>query len=453
MSSAVAPRRGGNPVGPSLTRLVARRRDLDLAGRVLSESRLVTFTGPGGVGKTRLALELAYRARRGFPDGAWLAGLVDLEIGARAADVESAVISALGVSDQSASRPHEKLLSFLRDRNLLVVIDNCEHVLQSVREVLPVMLREAPGLRVLATSREPLGIAGEVLRPVPSLSVPDPGTPAAELVTDGSVSLLLERAHAIDPEFALTDDNAERVIELCRLLDGIPLAIELAAVKLRALTVEQVVRRFGHRLTALAAPGGVSGSRHRSLRAMVAWSYELCSPAAQVLWRRLSVFPAGFDLELAEAVCAFGELRPEEVVDLVEGLVGQSIPLTDRTTDGMRYRLPAPLREVATELADRENETAELQRRHHDALQRRAQKVLDAWCDAPGGADQPHAARSRRVRRGHPVECHHAERGGGRPAAAGAAALPLVVRRAPRRRADADRGAAREGDRADTGAG
>lgn len=340
----------------------------------------MTFIGPGGVGKTRLALELAYRARNGFPDGVWLAGLADLGIGAGAADVESAVISALGVSDQSASTPRERLLSFLHDRNLLVVIDNCEHVLPSVREVLPAMLREAPGLRVVATSREPLGIPGEVLRPVLPLSVPDPGTPAAQLVADGSVSLLLERAHATDPEFVLTDDNAGSVIELCRLLDGIPLAIELAAVKLRALTMEQVVRRFGHRLTALTAPAGTSGARHRSLRAIVEWSYELCSPAAQVLWRRLSVFPAGFDLELAEAVCAFGELQAEEVVDLVEALVGQSILLTDRTADGMRYRLPAPLREVAVELADGENETTELERRHHDALQRRAQEVLDSWC-------------------------------------------------------------------------
>ena len=208
MSSAPAPRRGGNPVGPSLNRLIARRNDIDLAGQALSESRLLTFTGPGGVGKTRLALELAYRARGGFPDGVWLAQLTDLSIGAGVADVESAVISALGVSDQSATHPRDKLLSFLRDRKLMLVIDNCEHVLPPVRAVLPVMLREAPQLRVVATSREPLGIAGELLRPVRPLSIPDPATPATQLLADGSVSLLLERACAVDPEFAISDDNA-----------------------------------------------------------------------------------------------------------------------------------------------------------------------------------------------------------------------------------------------------
>lgn len=380
MSGALDPRRGGNPVGPSLSRLIARRHDLDLAGRALSESRFVTFTGPGGVGKTRLALELAYRVRDGFTDGVWLAQLADLGVGAESRDVESAVISALGVSDQSATNPHEKLLAFLGDRHLLLVIDNCEHVLPSIRALLPGILRAAPRLRVIATSREPLGITGEVLRPVLPLSVPDAATPAAQLVADGSVSLLTERARAVNPELEITDVNAEAVIELCRLLEGLPLAIELAAVKLRALTVEQVVQRFGHRLSALTAPEGASPSRHRSLRAMVEWSYELSSPAAQVLWRRLSVFPASFDLELAEAVCAFSELQPDDVVDLVEGLVGQSILLADRGTAGMRYRLLIPLRDFAAELADRANETSQLERRHRDAMVRRADETIEQWC-------------------------------------------------------------------------
>jgi predicted ATPase/DNA-binding CsgD family transcriptional regulator len=380
MSSAPASRSGGNPVGPSLNRLIARRNDIDLAGQALSESRLLTFTGPGGVGKTRLALELAHHARKRFPDGVWLALLTDLSIGAGAADVESAMISALGVSDQSATQPHDRLLAFLRNRNLLLVIDNCEHVLPSIRAVLPAMLREAPRLRVVATSREPLGIAGELLRPVRPLGIPDPATPATQLLADGSVSLLLERARAVDPDFAVTDDNAGTVIELCRLLEGMPLAIELAAVKLRMLTVEQIVQRFGRRLTALADSAAPSMSRHRSLRAMVEWSYELCSQTAQVLWRRLSVFPATFDLELAEAVCAFGELRPEDVVDTIERLVGQSILLTDRGPGTMRYRLLAPLREAAAELADRAGETVQLERRHRDAMMRRAQQTLAQWC-------------------------------------------------------------------------
>ncbi|MFI9736113.1 ATP-binding protein [Nocardia sp. NPDC052278] len=261
----------------------------------------------------------------------------------------------------------------------MLVIDNCEHVLPAVRQLLPVLLREATQLHVVATSREPIGVAGEVLRPVAPLSVPEPGTPTTQLVMDGSVSLFVERAHAIDPDFEITQGNAEAVIELCNLLQGIPLAIELAVVKLRALTVEQVVERFGHRLTALTAPSIGPESRHGSLRAMVDWSYELCPPAAQVLWRRLSVFPASFDLELAEAVCAFGELRREDVVGIVERLVGQSILLTDRDSGGMRYRLLAPLREVAAELAEQAGEGVDLDRRHRDTMLRRAQTIVDRW--------------------------------------------------------------------------
>src|SRR6201995_707430 len=380
MSSALGPRRGGERVGAPLDRLVARRHELDAAQRALSESRLLTLTGPGGVGKTRLARELAYRVSSKFSDGAWLVRLADLSIGAGPDEVDSALVNALGISDQSATGPREKLLSFLADRKLLVILDNCERVLAAVRDVLSVLLGEAAHLRVIATSREPLAVAGEALRPVFPLSVPEAGTPAEQLIADGSVSLLLERARAVDPDFQVTDDNAEAVVELCRLLEGIPLAIELAAVKLRALSVEQVVQRFGQRLTSLSVPP-TSGPavRHQSLRSMVDWSYELCPHDAQVLWRRLSVIPGTFDLELAESVCAFGELDPEDVIDSIERLVGQSILLTGHAAGVMRYRLLAPLREVAGEVAERAGESAELQRRHRDAMLERAQQVAAQW--------------------------------------------------------------------------
>src|ERR1700758_1503928 len=380
MSGALGPRRGGERVGAPLDRLVARRHDLDAAQRALSESRLLTFTGPGGVGKSRLALEWAYRASSKFPDGAWLVRLADLSIGAGPAEVDAALISALGLRDQSAPGRRETLLSFLADRKLLVVLDNCEHVLESFRSVVPVLMHEAPHLRVLATSREPLAVAGELLRPVLPLSVPKPGTPAERVIADGSVSLLIERARAVDPDFQVSDDNADAVVELCGLLEGVPLAIELAAVKLRALSVEQVVQRFGERLTSLTAATTPSPVRHQSLRSMVDWSYELCPHNAQVLWRRLSVFPGTFDLELAESVCAFGELDPEDVIDSIERLVGQSILLTGHAAGVMRYRLLAPLREVAGEVAERAGESAELQRRHRDAMLERAQQVVSQWC-------------------------------------------------------------------------
>ncbi|WP_433755762.1 ATP-binding protein [Nocardia sp. CA-135398] len=363
-----------------MNRLVARRQDLDAALRALSQSRLLTFTGPGGVGKTRLALEMAYRARDKFPDGAWLVRLADLSVGAEVSEVESAIVSALGISDQSATGLREKLLSFLPDRRLLLVLDNCEHVLAAVRTTLPVILREAPQIRVITTSREQLGVVGEALRPVLPLSVPEPGTPAEQLITDGSVSLLLERVSAVDPNFDITDDNAAAVIGLCRLLEGSPLAIELAAARLRALTVEQVIERFSKRLTSLTASDARSAPRHRSLRSMVDWSYELCPKSAQVLWRRLSVFPGTFDLELAEQVCAFGEFGPDDVIDAIDRLVAQSILLTDRSATAMRYHVGAVVREVAAELADQAGETDELHRRHRDAMLRRAGQMLQQWC-------------------------------------------------------------------------
>jgi predicted ATPase/DNA-binding CsgD family transcriptional regulator len=372
--------RGGVPVGPPLARLVARRHDLDAAQRALSDTRLLTLTGQGGVGKTRLALELAHRTRHRFPDGVWLVCLTELSIGAEVAEVESAIVSALGISDQSATAPRKKLISFLRTRRLLLVLDNCEHVLVSVCAALPVILLGAPHVRIVATSREPLGIGGEMLRPVLPLSVPEPGTAAEHLTADGSVSLLVERAYAVDSKFELTADNAAAVAQLCRLLEGLPLAIELAAAKLRALTVEQVVERFGRRLTSLTATGTPSAPRHQSLRSMVDWSYGLCPKTAQVLWRRLSIFSGTFDLELAESVCAFNELCSDDVMDSIERLVAQSILSTARGAGTMRYRLPAAIREVAAELADQADETAELQRRHRDAMLERAQQMLEQWC-------------------------------------------------------------------------
>lgn len=385
MTRARAPRRGGNPIGPALNALVARRHELEAAKRALTQSRMVTFTGPGGVGKTRLALELAFRLRAAFTDGAWLVSLGDLHLDAGVEDIEVALVQSLGMTDQSARAPREKLLSFLQDQHALIVLDNCEHVLTPVRALLPDLLNAAPRLRLIATSREPIGVPGEVLLPIRPLSVPTAQTPVTELGLDGSVRLLLERAQAVDPDFEVTEENAGAVIELCDLLEGLPLAIELAAVKLRTLTVEQMVQRFGHRLTSLASPVVRASPRHQSLRALVEWSYELCSEHGQVLWRRLSVFPSDFDLELADAVCAFDGLTGDDVMDALDRLVGQSILLTNREAGVMRYRLLAPLREVAAQLADQAGETTQLEGRHRDAMMRRADEMLARWC----GPDQP----------------------------------------------------------------
>jgi len=385
MTRAQAPRRGGNPVRPALSGIVARRHELEDVKRALGHSRMVTLTGPGGVGKTRLALEVGFRMQPGFIDGVWLTSLGDLRTDAGVEDVEAAIVQSLGMPDQSARAQREKLSAFLEGRQALLVLDNCEHVLAPVRALLPDLLHAAPRLRVVATSREPIGVPGEVLLPVRPLSVPAAKTPVGELVMDGSVALLVDRARAVAPDFEVTEENAEAVVELCGLLEGLPLAIELAAVKLRTLTVQQLVGRFGHRLTSLAGHGVGVSPRHQSLRALVEWSHELCSERGQVLWRRLSVFPSDFDLELAEAVCAFEALTADDVMDALERLVGQSILLTSREAGGMRYRLLAPLREVAAEFADQAGEATELERRHRDALLHRAEHILARWC----GPDQP----------------------------------------------------------------
>src|SRR4029453_17496132 len=222
MTRAQAPRRGGNPVGPALSGLVARRHELEDAKRGLTQSRMVTLTGPGGVGKTRLALELGFRMRPGFTDGVWLTPLGDLRIDAGVEDVQPAVVQSFGMTDQSARAQREKLSAFLEDQQALLVLDNCEHVLTPVRALLPDLLNAAPRLRVVATSREPTGVQGEVLLPVRPLSVPAEKTPVGELVMDGSVALLVERAQAVAPEFDVTEENGAAVTELCGLLEGLP---------------------------------------------------------------------------------------------------------------------------------------------------------------------------------------------------------------------------------------
>jgi predicted ATPase/DNA-binding CsgD family transcriptional regulator len=367
----------------STSQIVGRRLDVEQVRHALTNSRLVSLVGPGGIGKTRLACEVAYRSRAQFPDGVWFFRLEDLGAGAEASDVEAALVDALGIPDQSNADPALKLSGFLSGRRSLLVVDNCEHVLSAVQQVLTSLMSAVPELRVLATSREALSVEGEVLRPVRPLDVPSPGTPAEQLLADPSVMLLTQRAQSVKPGFLVDETNSELVIELCRLLEGIPLSIELAAYKLRALGVEDVLERFGGRLSALArTAGAVAGSRHRSLGAMVEWSYDLCSASSQLLWRRLSVFVGSFDLQLAEMVCAFDGFDEDDVLDTIDRLVGQSILMVE---DGnrparLRYRLLAPLREVAVRFANDAGETATLKRRHRDAMMLRAARAMEDWC-------------------------------------------------------------------------
>jgi non-specific serine/threonine protein kinase len=346
-----------------LTSFVGRRREVTEAKRVLSASRLVTLTGPGGVGKTRLALKLAADVRRTFGDGVWLVELDQLRDSALVAHT---VAESLGLRGQSGRPPMAALEEFLAERRPLLVLDNCEHLVGTVAALADTLLRSCPHLRILATSREPLGIGGEATLPVPSLSVPDPRRPSSAQKSSHceAMTLFAERAASVVPGFSITEDNRLAVAEICHRLDGLPLAIELAAVRLRALSAQEIAHRLGDRYRLLTrGPRGVP-TRQQTLRSCIQWSYDLCTPPEQRLWARLAVFAGGVDLDAAEGVCAGNDLAAEDVLDLVASLVDKSILVPEQGTV-VRYRLLDTIREYGREKLGETGEYTTL-RRHRD---------------------------------------------------------------------------------------
>lgn len=284
--------------------------------------RLATLTGVGGVGKTRLAVRAAGRLQA-FPDGVWL---VELAAVADPQVVVSAVAGVLGVADRSARSELSAVVDYLADKRLLLVLDSCEHLIEACAQLVATLLAAAPGLRVLATSREALRIGGERVVEVAPLAAPDPESlPPGDLGEFAAVRLFAERARAVSPSFTVAAANRVAVAEVCHRLDGIPLAIELAAARLRVLSVEQIAARLDDRFTLLTAGSPVAPARQQTLRATLDWSHGLCTPAEQVFWARASVFAGGFDLPAAEAVCGGAGIDPGEVLELVVGLVDKSI--------------------------------------------------------------------------------------------------------------------------------
>ncbi|MFG1997830.1 ATP-binding protein [Spirillospora sp. NPDC048911] len=369
---------GNLPV--AVTTFVGRRRELTEVRRLMSVSRLVTLTGVGGVGKTRLALEAAAQSRRSFPDGVWLVDLAALEDGSQVAQT---VANTVGVLDQSTRPPAAKVAELLLRRQTLLILDNCEHLLDDCAAFADGLLRAVPGVRVLATSRRPLAITGEHLFTVPPLSVPEHAVDAAALGRYDAVSLLVERAAAVHPGFAVTERNQAAVARLCARLDGIPLAIELAVTRLRVLSVAELVDRLEDRFALLTSGSRVALPRQQTLRALIDWSHALCSEQERLLWTRLSVFSGGFDLPAAEGICSGDGLEPAAIVDLVDQLVAQSIVIGEHRDAGVRFRLLETIRQYGRErLAASGQETA-LRRRHRDFYLARAQRVADGWC-GPG---------------------------------------------------------------------
>ncbi|MFF0005901.1 ATP-binding protein [Streptomyces tibetensis] len=422
-----APRRDHH-LPAETTSFVDRRGELTQGRELLARARLVTLTGPGGVGKTRLAARIAARVQRAFRDGVryvHLSGLHDPAL------VPLAVADALGLHDRSAQPPLDALVEQVRDRRLLLVVDNCEHLADACARLAAALLHGSEGVRILATSRHRLGLTEEHLLEVRPLPVPDPDGDLSAAEGYPALRLFSDRAAAVVPGFRLTPANRASVARLCHRLDGLPLAIELAAVRMRVLDVDQLLDRLDDRYRFLTTGSPAALPRHQTLRAAVAWSHDLCTVPEQTVWARLSVLPGSFDLETAEAVCADaaleGDTRParewarlphttptvlparlkedsgaqpqsaaaptgtitllsapglrtDDVLEAVAGLVDKSVLCREPGPGGVRYRLLDTLRQYGLEQLRRgagQEEAA--RRRQRDWMARRAEECERGW--------------------------------------------------------------------------
>ncbi|GII49326.1 LuxR family transcriptional regulator [Planotetraspora silvatica] len=359
-----------------LTSFVGRKRELAEIKQLLTVSRLVTLTGPGGVGKTRLALRAASEEHRAF-DAVWLVdltGLDDPEV------VVETVAATIGLRDESTTRPLDRLSLLLSSQRTLLVLDNCEHLSDACAGLADCLLRTASELRIIATSRQSLGIPGERGMPVAPLAVPGPDQPltakAPELY-DG-LALFMERAVAVLPEFSLNQDNQAAVAELCRRLEGIPLAIELAAVRLRALSVNTLVEHLNDRYRFLTRGSRTAAPRQRTLHALVDWSFQLLSPSEQTLWSRLSIFQGDFDLETVESVCTGGGIERQDALDLVDALLDKSLLQREEHEGQVRYRMLETLREFGR-LRLGADERRSLLRRHRNRYRLLVDQAAAEW--------------------------------------------------------------------------
>ncbi|MFG2077762.1 ATP-binding protein [Nonomuraea maritima] len=374
MATPTGWRREGN-LPAELTSFVGRTRLLANLKRHLSESRLVTVTGIGGVGKSRTVLRLAHQVRASYPDGVWFADLARLQ---DAGMVKHTIASALGIADQSSRAESETLAEWVGERDMLLIIDTCEHLIQGCAELVHELLEAAPNLKVLATSRQSLNLPYEHVVPVPPLQVPG-DDPTESLFTNESVQLFADRAGASVPEFVLDEDNIGAIAELCRRLDGIPLAIELAAVRLRALSVDQVLGLLTDRFSLLAGASRTALPRHQTLRAAIGWSHELCEPEERLLWARLSVFAGDFELDAARFVCSDSRLSAERITDLIGGLVEKSILMIRSNHAGVRYKLIDTLAEYGQEWLEKLGQSEQMQQRHLEYYLSLAHRGEEAW--------------------------------------------------------------------------
>ena len=356
-----------NNLPTQLTSFIGREKELADVKRLLTNTHLLTLIGPGGTGKTRLSLQAATDLLETFPHSAWLVELAPISDPSL---VASTTAAALNLPAEVHRPAIDMLCDYLRERELLIVLDNCEHLVGACARMADRLLHAAPKLRMIASSREALGIAGEVSYRVPSLGLPDLQNPSSfeSLSQYESIKLFIDRATSAVSTFSVTNENVSAIAQICHRLDGIPLAIELAAAKIRALSVEQIAKRLDDRFRLLTGGSRTALERHQTLRAALDWSHNLLSPEEQILFRRLSIFVNGWTLEAAESVCAdestSGGIRSDDILNLLEHLVNKSLVSAEEWQSETRYRVLETMRQYAGEKLIEVGESENLRERH-----------------------------------------------------------------------------------------
>ena len=362
-----------------LSSFIGRQAEMEGIREALADNRLVTLTGAGGAGKTRMAIQVATTVATEFADGVWyvdLASITNPEV------VPLTAARALGLPDQRGQQTMDVLLRFIRDRQMLILLDNCEHLLDASAELIVAMLGACPALTLLATSREPIGVTGEVSWRMPSLSL-----------ADEAIELFSDRARRTKPEFHVTADNTETVTEICRRLDGLPLAIELAAARVRALSPVEILDSLHDQFRLLTGGARTAVRRQQTLRASVDWSHALLSESEQALFRRLAAFHGGFDVDAAQAVVGDADAERYQVLDQLTLLVDKSLVVAEDTGHGTRYRLLETVRQYAQEKLHDSREGNDVRGRHRDHY-----TAMAALLAAPEDAGLPAAHRPGRRR-------------------------------------------------------
>jgi len=347
-----------------LTSFIGRERELIEAQKKLAEARLLTLVGPGGTGKTRLSIQLGGEQLALYPDGVWMIELAPL---ADPTLITQTIASVFGLRE-SPDRPLiELVVDYLRAKSMLIILDNCEHLIEACARIAESLIQTCANIKILASSREALGVSGETTYRVPSLFLPDQKQVAPEALLDcESVQLFVDRATAANPNFQLTKENAPSVTQICRRLDGIPLALELAASRTRVLSAEQIAERLDDRFRLLTGGSRTALPRQQTLRALIDWSYDLLTEPEKALFRRLAVFVGGWALEAAEAICSGDGVEPNEVLDLLTQLVDKSLVIAEEKNGTVRYHRLETIRQYAREKLLETNEAANVRNRHLD---------------------------------------------------------------------------------------